>query len=149
MTDLIECALQIKQGILYPYTDQDREALKQFKENQVLVGKLKGYKKPRSLQQLGLYWNRCDFVAQLLSDHEHQWSREDIDFEVKIRVAKQNPAMIRRYKALDGVMYMEPISIAFVNMDHLVACKYFDKAFPVMAKMIGATVEDLLNVSAS
>jgi len=149
MPDLIECALQIRDKTLYPYTDQDKEDLREFKDNQVLVAKLKGYKKPRSLVQLGLYWTLCHRVAQMLSDHETQWSREDIDFEVKIKVAKENPSMIRRYRAINGIVYMEPISIAFVNMAHLEACKYFDKAFPVMAKMIGATVEDLLNVSAS
>lgn len=96
--------------------------------------------------QLRLYWNRATFVAQQLSDHESVLSRYDIDFEVKIRVAKKHPAIIKRFKSVDGVVFMEPISISFINMAHLEACDYFKWAFKEMASMIGGTMEDLLEM---
>ena len=127
-------------------TLDDIELFRAYEINQILRAKLTGHRKPRSVLQLRLYWAVCNQVAQLLSDHENQFTRNDIDFEVKIRVAKKHPSMIRRFKSLDGIVYMEPISISFANMPHLEACNYFDFAFPIMADMIGTTVEELLNV---
>ena len=134
-------------GIFYlPFQDQDRETSKEFKLFQVVKTRIFGFKKERSLRQLGLYWNRCTHVAELLSDHENQYTKEDIDFEVKVKVAKKSPSLIKRFKSVDGIVYMEPISIAFVNMQHLEATKYFDLAFDVMAKMAGISTEELLSI---
>ena len=127
-------------------TLDDIELFRAYEVNQILRAKLTGHRKPRSVLQLRLYWAVCNQVAQLLSDHENQFTRNDIDFEVKIRVAKKHPSMIRRFKLVGGIVYMEPISISFANMPHLEACNYFDFAFGVMADMIGTTVDELLNV---
>lgn len=135
-------------GIFYlPFQDQDRETSKEFKLFQVVKTRIFGFKKERSLRQLGLYWNRCTHVAELLSDHENQYTKEDIDFEVKVKVAKKSPSLIKRFKSVDGIVYMEPISIAFVNMQHLEACRFFPLAWPVMAKMIGVTEDELLTMA--
>jgi len=135
-------------GIFYlPFQDQDREASKEFKLFQVVKTRIFGFKKERSLRQLGLYWNRCTHVAELLSDHENQYTKEDIDFEVKVKVAKKSPSLIKRFKSVDGIVYMEPISIAFVNMQHLEACRFFPLAWPVMAKMINVSEEELLTMA--
>ena len=123
---------------------EDMELFKTYEVNQILRAKLTGHKKPRSVLQLRLYWAVCNQVAQLLSDHENQFTRNDVDFEVKIKVAKKHPSMIRRFKSVDGIVYMEPISIAFQNMPHLIACNYFDFAFSIMAGMAGTTVDKLL-----
>ena len=122
----------------------DIEAFKTYEVNQILRAKLTGHKKPRSVQQLRLYWSVCNQVAILLSDHTSQFTRNDIDIEVKIKVAKEHPSMIKRFKSIDGITYMEPISIAFQNMDHLIACNYFDFAFVIMANMADTTVDELL-----
>ncbi len=60
-------------------------------------------------------------------------------------MGKENPAMIKRFKMVGGVLYMEPISIAIVNLPHLEACKFFDKAFPVMGKMVNMGAESLIS----
>ena len=135
-------------GIFYlPFQDQDKETSKEFKLFQVVKTRIFGFKKERSLKQLGLYWNRCTHVAELLSDHENQYTKEDIDFEVKVKVAKKSPSLIKRFKSVDGIVYMEPISIAFVNMQHLEACRFFPLAWPVMAKMINVSEEELLTMA--
>ena len=144
---MIELSLQ-KTGpkTLTVMTLDDMELFKAYEVNQILRAKLTGHKKPRSVLQLRLYWAVCNQIAQLLSDHENQFTRNDVDFEVKIKVAKKHPSMIRRFKSVDGIVYMEPISISFQNMPHLEATKFFDFAFPIMASMVGTTVEELLNV---
>lgn len=68
----------------------------------------------------------------------------DVDFQVKIQVAKKHPGMIRRFLSVNGVVYMEPISIAYVNMKHLEACRFFELAWPILAGMIGVTKDELL-----
>ena len=141
---MIEIALQHGTHVLHPYTDECKEALKKYKHNQILRAKIYGVEKERSYKQLNLYWACCGFVAEQLSDHESLWSRNDVDFEVKIRVAKDNPAMIKRFKSVDGVVYMEPISIAIPNLPHLEACKFFDKGMPIMGKLVNMTTEELI-----
>ncbi len=122
----------------------DIEAFKTYEINQILRAKLTGHKKPRSILQLQLYWVKCGHVAQLLSDHTTQFTKNDIDFEVKIKVAKEHPSMIKRFKSVNGIVYMEPISISFQNMPHLEACNFFDFAFVIMAGMANTTVDELL-----
>lgn len=118
-----------------PYSDEDRESAKEFKVNQIVKNKVYGATKERSLVQLHTYWQVCKYIAQLLSDHEVQHTKDDIDFEVKIQVAKKHPSMIRRFKSVSGIVYMEPISISFANMKHIQACDYFNLAFKEMEKM--------------
>jgi hypothetical protein len=127
-----------------PYGDEAIEKIKEFPVNQVLDSKLTGSKKARSYAQLGLYWACCKTAAELLSDHENILDRRDIDFEVKIRVAKKKPELIRRFKIVSGITYLEPISTSFANMKHLEACRYYDPAMKKIAKMVGMTVEELV-----
>jgi len=133
-------------GLFYlPYQEQDREASKEFKLFQIVRNKIFGFKKERSLKQLGLYWDRCTHVAELLSDHENQLTKEDVDFDLKVQIAKKHPSMIKRFKVINGIVYMEPLSIKFENMEHLKACKYFDLAFDLMAKWLGISTKELLH----
>ena len=122
---------------LLPFSEEDVESLKAYPFNKLLKDRITGALKERSLLQLRLYWGGCRYLSLQLSDHENILSAEDIDFDIKTRVAKENPAMIKRFKMITGIVYIEPISIAMVNMKHLEACKYFDKAFPLMGGMIG------------
>ena len=136
---MIDIAVQLHNNVLVPYSAEDREALKGYKPNQILRARITGAEKPRSYEQLKLYWACCKAVAE-----NTDMSKEDVDFEVKIKIAKQHPSMIKRFRSVDGMVFMEPISIAFANMGHLESCRYFDLAFPLMAKMIGVETEVLL-----
>lgn len=143
---MIEIALQYD-GVgngFYPHSVEDREASREFKDNQIVRAKIQGVKKERSYRQLNTYWACCGFVAEQLSDHTKIWTKNDVDFTVKIRVAKENPAMIKRFKSVDGIVYMEPISISIPNLPHISACKYFDRAFPIMGEMVSIDAEKLI-----
>lgn len=141
-----ECPI-CKQGFGYfllPFDDDSKEKIKGFKLFQILKSKFWGVSKPRSVLQLNTYWACCKYIAVQTSDHENILSRNDVDFTVKMRVAKDNPGMIKRFKMIDGIVYVEPISVAFQNMKHLEACHYFDKAFALMGDMVGKSADELI-----
>lgn len=132
-------------GLFYlPYGDEAQEKSKGYKLYQILKSKFWGIAKPRSVKQLNTYWACCKLASEILSDHNNIFSKDDIDFEVKTKVAKDHPAMIKRFKMISGVMYIEPISVAFRNMKHLEACKFFDKGFPIMGKMVKMSSDRLI-----
>lgn len=135
-----DIAVQLRDNVLVPYSEKDLESLKEYKQNQILRAKITGAEKPRSYEQLKMYWALCKVVADNMED----MTPEDVDFEVKIKVAKHHPSMIRRFRSVDGAVFMEPISIAYSNMKHLEACKFFDLSWPIMAKMIDVSPEELL-----
>jgi len=133
---MIEIPLQLNnEYALKVMSEEDRLKMKEFKPNQILRARLYGVKKPRSVIQLHLYWALCQVVAQNLEDK----TKEDIDFEVKLALKH-----IKSFKVVKGVTYIEMDSISFANLDHIEACGYFDRAFPVMAKMIDVSTEELL-----
>ena len=129
---------------LFPFSQEDVEELKNYPMHKILKARITGAVKERSLLQLRLYWGACRYLAKQLSDHENILNELDIDFDTKTRVAKENPAMIKRFKMIGGVMYIEPISISFPNLKHLDACKYFDKAFLIMADMVNMKVDQFI-----
>ena len=130
--------------VYWPYTDEDKDNTKGYKINQCVTMKVSGSRKQRSIDQLNTYWKACSVVAEMRSDHYGILSKEDIDFDTKIKVAKKNPSMIKRFRSVDGIVYMEPISIAFDNMKHLEACRFFSVALLVMADSVGMTVDALI-----
>lgn len=132
-------------GLFYlPHGDESVEESKKYKLNQILKSKFWGISKPRSVKQINTYFACCKLVSEMVSDHENIFTKEDIDFEIKTKVSKDHPAMIKRFKMISGIMYIEPISIAFRNMRHLIACRFFDFAFPIMAEMVQMDSEELI-----
>ena len=134
---MIELPLQLGQDgkTLSVMSEEDLERIKEFKPNQVLRAKLWGHKKPRSVIQLGMYWALCKVVA----DNLEGMSKEEVDFQVKVELKH-----IKSFQVVKGSTFIEVGSIAFRNLDHLEACRYFDRAWPVMAKMIGVSEDKLL-----
>jgi hypothetical protein len=134
---VIECALQLGSDYrsILAFSQQDVDKLKELKPNQILRAKLYGVKKPRSYQQLKLYWACCGTVA----DNLEEYTKDDVNFEVRTELK-----FVKHFKVVKGVAYVELRSISFSELAHIEACNYFDRAFPVMAKMIGITVEKLL-----
>ena len=127
-----------------PYGDEALEKSKEHMVYQVLESKITGTERERSIVELNTYWACCGLAAELLSDHNKILSKQDVDFDVKMRVAKDNPSMIKRFKMIDGIVYIEPISISLANMKRLESRKYFPKAFPIMAGMVDMDEEKLV-----
>lgn len=134
---MIQIPLQVLQGhkLLAVMSEEDRTALRNYEVNQIVRAKITGVKKSRSYQQLKLYWACCRTVADNLEGK----SKEDVDFAVKVELRH-----IRAFRVVGNTTMIEVGSISFAELPHLEACNYFDRAFPVMAKMIGVKTEELL-----
>ena len=134
-----EVILQLDRKTLVPFSEADSEALKSFRQYQPIRAKLYGVEKPRSYEQLKTYWAGCNVVSDNLEDK----TKEDVDFDVKVKLKH-----IKRFKVVDGITIVEVDSISYDRLQHIEACNYFDRAFPVLAGMIGVTVEELMQAIA-
>ena len=132
---MIDVPLQWTGKVFEPFSPEAMEESKGFHRNQVVRAKITGVKKPRSYQQLKLYWACCRTVA----NNREDVSPEDVDFEVKV-----NLKHIKAFRIVNGATMIEVDSISYDRLEHLEACNFFDRAFPVMARMIGVKVDDLL-----
>ena len=135
-------ALQRKGKALYPFSVEDENVILEYPENQIINAKFRGVTIPRSYEQLKLYFACCRKVAEnidtSIKGNEGWGTKDDVDFNCRIACK-----LIKRMKIVDGVFYAEPSSIGYDNLSHLQACKYFDRAFDIMAKKLGITTKEL------
>lgn len=134
------CQLQQNQQ-LWPYSQEDLEALADFHPNQLLRVKAYGTTKQRSLKQLRTYWRACTITADNLDDF--RWNTKDkTDFQCRVALHFVDPniTVVRP----DGQVMFKYRSISFANLKHVEACNYFSRSFDIMSKKLGITTEKLL-----
>jgi len=136
-----EIAAQLKGGVLYPLTIVDQEEISEFKDNQILKLKVVGAQKQRSYLQLKMYWALCGVVAEN-TEHPYWNTKEKVDYQVRVALQFVDPN--KMIVDGNGMIHLYYRSISFANLKHMDACKFFDRAWPVMAKHIGITEEKLL-----
>ena len=134
---MIEVSLQYKDGIFYPFSAEDKERASEFKDNQVVIGRLTGTKKTRSLKQLRLFWQCCKKIAENTND-ENWNSKERVAEQVKIKCQ-----YIKSYIVVGKAVHIITGSISYKEMSHMQACNFINRAIEEMAKHIGVTVDDL------
>ena len=78
-----ELAAQIINKTLHPFSQEDVEVLGEYKENQIVKVKIRGFKKPRSVSQLRLFWACCRTVAENTND-QHWDTADKVAFQVKV-----------------------------------------------------------------
>ena len=136
---MIEIAIQLKGKSLYPFSPEDLEKLRDFKPNQILRAKISGIRKERSVPQLRLLHACLNTVAENTEDK--QW---DTPEKTKIQLKH----LLHYYKSTvvlpDGSIHFELDSFAFANLSQIDANKIFDRSFPILAKKIGVSTEELL-----
>ncbi len=137
----MEVALQLKKGILYPHSIEDQEKIKDLKENQIVKAKITGVRKPRSLQQLRLYWKLCKEVSENTERPEFSTYRL-VDW--RLRNSLQFYDTDYTYVTPNGQVNFKVKSISFKNLKHIEACGYFDRAFDLMAKALGVELDVLV-----
>ena len=136
-----EIAVQLKDKVLHPFSEEDLEILKEYKQHQILKCRLQGVQKPRSYLQLKLYWSAARIVAN--NTDNKQWNTKDkVDFQCRVKLHFADPDTV--VVKPDGTIAYKYRSIAFKNLSHIMACNYFDRAFEVMAKFLGITSEKLI-----
>lgn len=136
-----EIAFQKKGDKLVPFSEEDLINLKSFQDNQILKAKISGVRKQRSYKQLKLFWACCRTVSE---------NTKDQHWDTSAKVAEQIKHALQFYDTTsiivlpDGTVKIPVRSISYKNLGHMDAISFFDRAFPVMAKKIGITVEELL-----
>lgn len=139
---MIEAVVRIQpDGSAKPYSQQDSEAMRSFKPYQPVRIKATSMagKKERSYRQLCLYFQLCQVVADNSSDPN--WNDKDkVDHMIRMEL-KWIKGYVVTPKGYVSIMVK---SISFAELGHLEACNYFDRAFEVMAKRLGITVDELM-----
>ncbi len=142
---MIEISAQLKNGILHPLP-MDAEKVREYHDNQILRCKVSGTEKARSIKQMNTYWACCNEVAN--NTERKRWdTKNKADFQVRVELDFRD----KEYIAVrpDGEIQFRYLSISFANLKHIAACNYFDRAFEVMAKVLGCTVEKLIEMAKS
>ena len=136
-----EIAAQLINGSFYPLTLVDEEATKEYKNNQIVKLKITGVRKPRSYLQLKMYFGLCEKVSENTRD-QHWSTKEKVDYQIRVELQFVDPQkmIVDRF----GNVHLHYRSISFKNLKHIEACRYFDRAWEVMAKKLEITVEELL-----
>jgi len=135
----IKVACQIRNGIPHPFSEEAREELSRFKENQIISGVFTGIMKERSVPQHRLFFACMRAVADNTDDSE--WS--DVD-KVKIQLKH----LLRFYKSIHvlpcGTVHCELGSFSFSNLNQIHANKIVDRSLPILAKKIGLSEQELV-----
>ncbi len=137
----IFAAQKNKRGHWVPYSLQDVDISSEFSENQICKLKVSGFKKPRSLPQLRLFWACCGQVA--LNTQDQNWDTKD-KVALQIKVALQFIDINRSIVDPAGNFHPHYRSISFKNLSHMAACNFFTRSFQVMAGKLKITTVELL-----
>lgn len=139
-----EIAFQKKNGVPVPFTDEDAEKWAEFKENQVSIHRVSGARKQRSWQQLKMLHACLKTVAE--NTENPSWNTlEKAKFSLKIALDYiDNEAIVVDKK---GNIHMQYRSFGYQDLGHMEACKLFDRAWPILAGVIGITEYELLENS--
>ena len=124
-----------------PFSEEDAEKWAEFKPHQTIRAQCYGVRKPRSLQQLRLFWACCRSVSSNTADEN--W--DNSDKVANLCKIKLNFVDLNKTVVVGNKVYPHFRSIAFRNLGHIEACKFFDRAFEIMAKKLGVSVDDLLD----
>lgn len=152
---MIEIAAQVQQnGMIKPFSMEDKEALKVFKPNQLLKLKISGIKKERSVIQLRLFFACCNYVANNIKEFDlnHPKFINGSYWNTKEKVAFQIKVALHFVDESKTIVYQDRIvfhyrSISFKNLQHLEACLFFDRAYPLLSSRIGLNEIELVEAA--
>ncbi len=137
----MEIAVQVKKGMLRPHSIEDEEEIKNLKENQIVKVKVTGVRKPRSYQQLKLYWSCCKKVSENTEDvNWDTYKKVDLQCRMRTKFFDDELTIVAGNKVV-----FTPRSISFKNLKHIESCRYFDQAFEIMSNFLCVDVETLLH----
>ena len=132
---------QKRNGIPVPFTDEDAEKWAEFQENQVTQHKVTGSRKQRSWQQLKMLHACLKTVSENTEDPN--WNTpEKAKFSLKIALEYIN----RETLVVDkfGNIHVQYRSFGYEDLPHMEANRLFERAWPILASVIGITEDELL-----
>ncbi len=132
---------QKQNGIPVPYADEDIAAWSGFAENQITTHKVTGVKKQRSYQQLKMFHALLKKVASNTEDPN--WNTaEKAKFSLKVQLHYVVPGIVVVDK--QGNVHFQYDSFSYERLSHMEACKVFDRSWPILADVLGCTIDELM-----
>jgi len=137
-----EITFQKRNGLAVPYLDSDAEKWSEFKENQLTRHKVSGTTKERSYQQLKMLHACLKIVAENTEDKN--WNTpEKAKLSLKVALHFIDPGVV--IVDPQGNVHFKYRSFGYDDLQHMEACKLFDRAWPILAGVIGVTEDELLS----
>jgi hypothetical protein len=137
-----EIAFQKRNGVPVPFLPEDVDKWAEFKENQITRHKVTGSRKERSYLQLQMMHCLMEIVAE--NSENPSWNTEKkVKFSLKVSLHYVDEDSV----VVDprGNVHFQYRSFGYDGLDHMEACKIFDRAIPILASVIGLTPDELLN----
>jgi mRNA-degrading endonuclease HigB of HigAB toxin-antitoxin module len=138
---MIKIACQINKNKLVPFSQEDLDELKKYKQNQVVDVTVKGTRKARSYPQLQTLHCALRTVAENAKDAN--WNTPE-KAKQSLKVELQYIDLNRSVVDKNGNFHPYYRSFGYDDLDHMEACNLFDRSWPVLAAVINITVEELL-----
>lgn len=133
-----EIALQFRDNIFYPFSDEDKESAREFRDNQIVNAKISGVQKERSYLQLKMFFAVCRKVADNTQDPNWDTTEKVLEqVKIKCRYIKEHIIVGKAVHIITG-------SISYKALPHMQACNFFDRGYIEMAKHLGVRVDKLL-----
>jgi hypothetical protein len=135
----MKIAFQVKEGgVLNPFSEEDKEAMGNYKLNQVVTGDIKGISKNRSPEHLRLFMACCGFVAKNTEDGN--WNtKEKVVEQIKIKLR-----YIKTYIVVDGTVQFVTDSISFERMAHMESVNFINNGINELAAFLGVSTDELV-----
>ena len=130
--------LQIKNGLPHPFSQEDREAFRSYRENQIVDATIKGIRRPRSVQQNK--WIHAMFRIVADNSRDEDWNTPE--------KVKRNVKLAMRFFKDEVVVhgnkvFFELRSFAFDEMEQAEANVRYEEAKNICAKHLGVDPETL------
>jgi len=138
-----EIAFQKKGKYAVPFSDDDVVNWSNYKDNQVVKAKVTGFQKQRSIAQLGLMMACIQEVVE--NTEQENWSSKDrakLSLKALLNFVDSSASVV-----FNGKVIVKYRSFSFDNLRHMEACNLFDRAFPLLAGVIGVTEEKLIRTA--
>jgi hypothetical protein len=134
--------LQKIDNMLHPFRQEDEELISELKPNQVSVWTLqsKGVQKQRSFQQLKLVMAALRVVVA--NSEDPNWdtvAKAKLSLKVALSYIDPGSAVVS-----PGGVVLNYRSFGYEDLKHMEATLLFDRAFPILAKVIGVDSEVLV-----
>jgi len=139
-----EIAFQKRGGMAVPLTIEDEAAWAEFKENQITRHKVYGAKKERSYMQLKMLHGCLKTVAE--NTDNPNWdtlAKAKFSLKVALHFIKEDVVVVDK----QGRVHFQYRSFGYDDLEHMEACKVFDRSWPILAAVIGVSEEVLLQES--
>ena len=138
---MIEVALQWSGSFFAPFDDEDLSSCKEFKPNQIVRAKISGIKKPRSLLQFRMFHGVLRTCAN--NARHPNWNTVDkakFSLKVALHYVDEGVTAVDRH----GTVHFSYRSFGYAGLPHMEANRVFERSWPILAKVLGVSVEKLL-----